>query len=331
MSLIRRLSVLLVCVIAAAAPTGAQAKGKKKPKKTPAPVVVQTSESSTTRGANVTATATCPAGMIVTGGGFSSPFVAQGLGGSSHAISESKRVGTTGWTVSGLRDDSDNSGAPLALTAFADCRSPLLKPKKSKKKHKGRASAAKKKAGKPKRLNIVEASATTTLAGGGGSAGSGGISAGCPAGQKAVSGGFSSSPPPSGFGSTSSLPLFWQSRREGNAAWRVSAANVSMGARTITAYAYCAPGVVASETISTAQIEGTGPASPVKTATTTTPACPARTSPSGGGFDNPPIVLGATGPIPLMLESAPSGASWRAAAANLSATAGSITAKGYCF
>jgi hypothetical protein len=317
----RSSTILLTCLLVLAPAVGADAKGKKKPKKVKAPVVVQASSSSTTRGDNVTALATCPKGMIATGGGWVTSVVAGATGSSSHAVWESKRAGIAAWTVSALRDDTDNTGAPLPLTAAATCRSALVK-----KKGKVKAAAKKKKKRKP--LNVTEASGIATVAGGGNATGT--ATATCPKGRNAVGGGFSSSPPASGFGATTSLPLFWQSRSSGSSAWLASAANVSMAARTITSYAYCAAGVNVAETSATAPIAASLTANNLQKATATTQACPKKTHPSAGGFDNPPINFPATA-APLMIETVPAGKSWRGGAANISQTAGSIAVKGYCF
>jgi hypothetical protein len=338
----QQLTVVACALLVVAFPAAAEAaKGKKKPKKIPAPVTVQGTDTTTTRGEIATAVATCPPGMIVTGGGFSNPVVPGPSGTSTHAVWESRRQGTTAWTVSALREDTDESGAPLALTAIANCRSSLLKAKGKKrkgkkKKGKGKTSveAAKKKKGKkkrkkPKRLSIAEVGGTASA--GPGASESGTATATCPAGQKAVGGGFSASPPASGSGMTASFPFFWQSKRNGDAGWQASALNASMAEnRTIQAYAYCAARVSVSETSASSPIGASGGPTSLTPASATTPACPTNTHVAAGGFDNQQIALGMTA-APLMVESAPTGASWRGSAVNLSIAPGTITVKGYCF
>lgn len=310
-------TALLACLVVLASPGAADA--KKKPKKAPAPVTVKASQSSTAKGTNVTAVATCPKGMIVTGGGWSSPYAGSGLGVSAYAVWESKRVGTNAWTVSGLREDSGDSGASVALTAVANCRPTA----QAKKKGKGKAGTAKTK--KPKKLKVSEATGTAPAPGNA----SGTAVANCPKGQKVVGGGFSSAPAPSGSGMTAAFPFFWQSRRNGTSAWQASATTVNNTARTITSYAYCAPGAKASETEAATTIPGASVGG-ITFGEVSTGPCPKKTWFSGGGFNNPQVTFGMTS-APLMLQSSQNGKTWTGGAVDLSVVPATITVKGYCF
>ena len=144
------LALLLPLLLGVAA---ADAKKKKKPKSPPVTVVSAT-KSTSADGELATVTATCPAGKIAVGGGFTSPLLVSGTTLTDlYIVYESRRIGDNSWQVSGGREHSGGAAPSVPLTATVDCRSTTLSTKKPKK-----ASAAKKK--KRKVLRITEVSAT---------------------------------------------------------------------------------------------------------------------------------------------------------------------------
>lgn len=291
---------------------------KKKPKKTP--VIVRTATDSTTgHGQLATATASCPKGTIALGGGLSSPALISGSSVNDlHLLYESRRSGPGGWVVSGVRFDMDSAGPALNLTASVQCRSPKLKPKKAAGK-KAVSSGSKK---KQRKLSVSEVAATSPLVPNDTAATA---IATCPGKGRAISGGFSSSPPPTV--TPGAFPIFLANRRSAANAWSASMSNNGPTQRSVTSYAYCASGATTSETIGSATLPASAPGN-IVSASALTPACPKGRPLVAGGFDNGTI--GPTTALPFLTESLSAGTSWRASDFNQSTFPGAIGATGYC-
>ena len=158
----------------------ADAKKKKKKPKSPPVTVVSATKSTSADGELATVAATCPAGQIAVGGGYTSPLLISGTTLTDlYIVYESRRIGDNSWQVSGGREHSGGAAPSVPLTAMADCRSTRLSSKKPKK-----ASVAKKK--KHKVLRISEVSATGAAAATGAQSTA---TATCPAGTQAIGGG----------------------------------------------------------------------------------------------------------------------------------------------
>jgi hypothetical protein len=199
-----RILIAALALTLLAAPA-AEAK-RKKSKKPPGPVVTASSTVSVPNTTAGVATATCPAGTRLTGGGFAaSPLTTTG----SNFVADSHRSGN-GWTVRTI----NAAGGPIgSVTAEAYCRK--------------RAPA------------LTESTATLSLpAGGFGVFPTGASSASCASG-KAAAGGYTSTAAPTG-GAAYSGPLVFSSSREGAAGWRVAAGNSANNPRSVTIHVYCA-------------------------------------------------------------------------------------------
>jgi hypothetical protein len=152
-------------------------------------------------------------------------------------------------------------------------------------------------------------------------------SARCLGKRRAVAGGFSSSPGPSAPPGPASFPIVWQTMRTGATTWSSSFTNAGETDHAITGHVYCATGVSASE------VSGSAPAGPVAPAgplpvTAITPTCPGKRKLLSGGFDHSPAGIGA--PTLFLTQSAPVSNRWSAGAINVSPTAGTARALGYC-
>lgn len=240
----------------------------------------------------VTATATCPKGTTVVGGGYTTGVDPPGSLSDIHIVTESRRAGKTAWIVGAFRIDGGAVGPSLPVTAEAYCR---------------------KNAGKISEASDTKAAATSTSFLGG--------AAGCPLGRAAVGGGFKVVPP-----STTSLSfLLLESRPIGSVGWSTQGLGATPGPNSVTAYAYCRKGStkVATRTVSAALPSTSGPI-----VTASTPKCPAKLFPFAGGFQGPPFFSGA--PLPGVIESRRSGGAWTVSAVNFSANPGSISLHSVC-
>src|SRR6266540_2545290 len=96
----------------------ATADAKKKKPKSPPVTTVSAAQSTSRDNQQVTATATCPPGLIAVGGGFQSPPVLDaGAPTDLNLVYESRRAGDGAWQVSGVREDTGAAGPDLPLTA----------------------------------------------------------------------------------------------------------------------------------------------------------------------------------------------------------------------
>lgn len=302
-----RILAAIAAVALLAAPLSASAKPKqsKKPKSPPVTVVRATGVTSSD-GANVTVTASCPAKKIAVGGGFDSQARFTGVTLEDlHIVYESRRSSPRSWTASAVREDSAGAGPDLPLTTSVRCRTARRGGKKSKKK-----------------LAITEVPATATAPA---NAAQAAATAVCPGKQKALGGGFSSSPQPVLTG-LNAFPFFWADQRTSPNSWQAAFTNSGPTPRTVTSYAYCAPGVKLAQVTGTATLPASGPG--IATALAASPKCRKGRALLGGGFSNTPV--GPGGSIALLTSSQPSSGAWQVGAFNISSFAGSLGAQGIC-
>lgn len=315
------LGILLTVVASGAllASPADAAKSKKSPSKAVPVTVASASASSSGPNELVTATATCPKGKIVVGGGFSAPPVIEaGSPTDINLVYKSLRVSARSWRVSAVRDDSLGAGPAVALTSLAYCRTPNLGSKAVKK-----AGASKKK--KKKQLSITKVSAVSpptplsSIAT---------ATATCPGKLKPLSGGFSSSPPPD-LGGAPSFPRFFSDFRSRSNAWTASAlhSGSTLGTLTVTSVAYCASPAstqVTGSAVAPAAVPGA-----IAVVQATSQACPKGRSLVGGGFSHSPPSAG--GPIAYPTDSRAVEGSWVAGAMNLGPySAADLGSRGYC-
>ncbi len=289
----------------------ADAKKKKKKPKSPPVTVVSASQNTSADGQQVTVTATCPAGQLAVGGGFTAPLVVSGTTLTDlHIVYESRRVGDNSWQVSAAREHSGGPAASLPVTASADCRTATLRKKKGKKKRKV--------------LRISEVSAAGEL-----SSGSGGQStatATCPAGTQALGGGFSSTPAPVLTGSPS-FPVFFANYKSSPTSWLAAFTNSGSPQRTVTSYAYCASGLKLTDLSAASTVPASSMAG-IESTTLASPNCPKGKSLLGGGFNS--SAPGPMGPLPILTGSAAAGPSWHFIVYNLSEVADNLVSQGIC-
>jgi hypothetical protein len=320
---IAALTAILVPVLLGAASAEAKKKGKKP--KSPPVTVVSNPQSTSGDNQQVTATATCPSGLIAVGGGFTSPpVVDKGAPTDINLVYESRRAGDNAWQVSAVREDTGATGPDLPLTATVDCRSTKL----TSKKHAGKKAAAAKKK-KKKKLRIIEASASAVAAGQDGAQAS--APATCPGKTKALGGGFSSSPTPTAADPREAFPYIWSNHRITPTSWSAALSNVGTVTRTITSYAYCAAGLKIAETTADVPLpasQSTPTGATVTTAIATSPRCPKGKALLGGGFNNTPATKG--GAIALLTGSSAANGSWQLGTLNLFTVPGTISSSAYC-
>lgn len=288
----------------------ADAKKKKKPKSPPV-TVVSASQNTSADGQLITVTATCPAGQLAVGGGYTAPLLASGTSLTDlNVVYESRRVGDNGWQVSAAREHSGGSAPSLPVTASVDCRTATLKKKKGRKKR--------------KTLQISEVSAAGQL-----SSGSGGQStatATCPAGTQALGGGFSSAPAPILTGSTS-FAVFFASYKSSPTTWLAAFTNSGSTQRAVTSYAYCASGLKLTD-LSAASTLPASSVGMLQSTTLASPNCPKGKSLLGGGFNS--SAPGPAGPLPILTGSAAAGPSWHFTVYNLSEVPDNLVSQGIC-
>jgi hypothetical protein len=289
----------------------ADAKKKKKKPKSPPVTVVSASQNTSADGQLVTVTATCPAGQLAVGGGFTAPLVVSGTTLTDlHLISESRRVGDNGWQVTAGREHSSGPAASLPVTASVDCRTATLRKKKGKKKR--------------KTLRISEVSATGQLSSGSG--GQSSATATCPAGTQALGGGFSSAPAPVLTGSNS-FPVFFANYRSSPTSWLAAFTNSGSTQRAVTSYAYCASGLKLTETNAARTLPASSLAG-IQSTTLASPNCAKGKALLGGGFNGTPP--GPGGPLPILTGSAAAGSNWNFTVYNLSEVADNLVSQGIC-
>lgn len=281
----------LLAAMLAALPAAADA-AKKKAK--PGKLQTATATTSTTVDDQaVTATATCPKGTTVVGGGYVTGTDPPGGPLSDfHVVTESHRASKTAWIVGAYRLDGGGAGPSLPVTAEAYCR---------------------KNAGKVSEVSATKAVPTSTsfVA----------PSVACPLGRALVGGGFKIVP-----ANTTGLSFVQvESRPLGSVGWTSSGLGVVAGPNSLTAYAYCRKGStkVATRTSSAAMPATAGPV--VKA---TTPKCPAKLFPFAGGYEGPSFYTGSA--LPAVIESRSSGGAWAIGMLNLSSNPGTFSLHGVC-
>ena len=155
-----------------------------------------------------TATATCPSGFRAVSGGFDSPGFDLTAG---HVLTlTSMRAGDNAWTVTGINPDFGSGVSPGQLSAFAYC----LK-------------------GKPR---ITTVSAEAPVAGQSQTT----VDVNCPAGTRALSGGFDGHvvAGPNGLQAAGPIESYRLAARSG---WRTNAVQAGDQPASVTTYAYCEP------------------------------------------------------------------------------------------
>jgi hypothetical protein len=277
---------LLALLAAALVFSAAPAQAKKLTKLTQA-----TATSSATGAFNVaTATATCPAGKKAVAGGYatSPPNIP------NHWLNvyESQRVGQTSWRVSGV----EYFPAPATdfLVAYVYCEALRAKVKAAT-------------ASLPLTPTLHDTSSVLAL---------------CPAGTKALSGGFVT--PASNAVDASYVS---RSTAAGSAGWVVDTTNLNgTAARTVFGFVYCAK--VRKPKQQSADIAVLGPTNAIRTAST--PACPKRTTARGGGFATSTPVGGLQATA-LVYETRRVGASWiSSASASSNSTSSTLVSTALC-
>lgn len=235
------------------------------------------------------AVAKCPKGTRVISGGFAT--TAPALGSHWLAIHESQRISAKAWRVSAVEIYAGTD----TLTAYAYCdgTTPKLKPH--------------------------SATAVIPPIPGTGSV----VQASCPAGTKALSGGFATEP-----GSAPDVALVSRSIRAGGDRWVVDATNVGAvpGGRSLTAQVYCAAVGKVTKLYEDAAVFG--PAGSLYTATT--PKCPKKRTARGGGYATSTPEFGLTNAA-LVYENRRAGAAWTSsAAAATNTTSITLVTDSYC-
>ena len=308
------IALLLPLLLGVAA---ADAKKTKKKPKSPPVTVVSATKSTSADGELATVAATCPAGKIAVGGGFTSPLLVSGTTLTDlYIVYESRRIGDNSWEVSGGREHSGGAAPSVPLTATVDCRSTTLSTKKPKK-----ASAAKKKKRKVLRVSEVSATGATAATGEQSSA-----TATCPAGTQAIGGGYSSSPPPHLTGSNT-FPVFFANYRSRPTSWLATFTESGNTPRSVTSYAYCAAGLKLGETSSSFTVPASTMAG-IASKTLPSPSCPKGLALLGGGFNS--SAPASMGPLPIWTKSGAAGPTWEIGMYNVSLVQDSLTSFGYC-
>ena len=208
---------------------------------------VSATATATGDGSTASATAACPPGTKVAGGGFYAPYSFQVI----PIVYESVMAGKREWRSS--MQLLDPSGATsLTLTTYAYCRPGLPS------------------------VKVYRQSAETT-----GELGIGpSLEASCPGDDAAIAGGFQM-PPPLSSGLVSAL--LFDSAASDSSSWTSRFVTGTVGAATVSSEAYCdkrdqAPtGVTASSAPNNADFSSSS----------ATADCPAGTSPAAGGFAQP--------------------------------------------
>ncbi len=214
----------------------------------PGPISEESSTASASgEGSTVTATASCPPGTKVVGGGFDAPYSVEVIG----LVYESVKSGGRRWRSSAQVLDP---GAPtaLTLTTYAYCRS--------------HAPRAKTRSVTAPTTGETEVGPT--------------VPARCNPGESALAGGFTM-PAPLRSGTVTALYL--DSARSGTSAWDVRVITGPAAPSTVTSEAYCSRRAGApAESVATSAPNG-GDFTP----SSATAGCPAGLTPAAGGFSQP--------------------------------------------
>ncbi len=286
------LSLALAACLLMAAGEASAAKKKSRPKK-PGPLVSRSVTVPLPPHQLGTAVATCPPKTTAVGGGF-----AGSPGGiEPTVVTESRLASATTWTVSGLRAHPLTTVAG-ELTATVRCR-----------RRAPRITAAAASISLPAALSPGDHPSTAA-------------NARCPGRQRAISGGFASEADPKL--SLAALPQ--QSQRvENGRAWTFGASHNNPSARLLTAYAYCARGLLRSKA-GAVSLSGDLTTEPAETR-----PCGRRLAPVSGGFAASAPTLGGGGDVVYVLASQPRARAWRALAMHAgSKTTGSLKSFLYC-
>jgi hypothetical protein len=241
----------------------------------------------------LTATATCPAGMRATGGGFSG--TPGGI--SPTVVTESRRADSKSWIASGLR------ASPLAtttgtLTSFVLCRK-----------------------GAPK-VRVVAASTSLPAATGPGDHPRATVTATCSGKRRAISGGFSSEA--DAKEALAVLPEDSQRVAKGRG-WSFTASHNNPVSRQLTSYAYCASARVGTRTGSVSM------SGDLTTRSADTRPCTAGLLPMSGGFLTSAATLANGGDTVSVLASMPRGKGWSATGLHSGAkSTGKLQSFAYC-
>lgn len=235
----------------------------------------------------VAAVATCPKGTKVISGGFTT--TAPALGSHWLNVYESQRISARAWRVAGVEIYAGTD--TLTTYAYCDATTPKLKVRSA-------------------------TAAIPPIPGSGGV-----VQAFCPAGTKALSGGFATEP-----GALADLAMITRSIRAGGERWVVDATNLGPGARNLTAQAYCADVGKVAKLFEDAAV--VGPQGSLFTATT--PKCPKKTTARGGGFATSTPVGGLTNAA-IVYESRRTSATWSTSASAASGTTSiTLITDSYC-
>jgi hypothetical protein len=252
-------------------------------------------------GQNSTVTATCRRGSGLVGGGFRAEPAT--LGGANHVF-ESRRVGRRSWRVS----SSNASGTTGSLTAIVYCR-----------------------VGAPRLFQSKTTISIPSVPG----FSAGAVTTPCPPGSRAVAGGFLGQETGAAAGFDGALPF--SSRRAGLASWLVRAVNTSAsfdgGARSVTAFAYCA-GTGLRRRRGSATAGGAGAATSVRSRRCPKASDRRRLQAMAGGFDVSPVpIIGPAPPTTRLVAiraSVREKARWRTSVTSLGDLATTVTSYGYC-
>ena len=307
-------AVLGVTVIALAGASDAIAKKHHKKPKTLGPVVVATATSAIPPGPQTApASAACPAGTNIVGGGFSTT-PKTGVG----AITIESHASGNGWTATAL--NTSPSAGSVTVEAYCRKNAPALTEV-------------------PSTAIVPGATASPPVSG------TGTATATCPAGTHAVAGGFKAavSVTPVLHGA---LPI--SSRRTADAqGWTAAASTGSATPSSVTSYAYCAKESVMELASPAASVTGTNTAQDVVAS-----PCPAvkvkkkavkhgrkrvkkvkrPTTPVAGGFVGPPptIVPPSDTDTVLAFASLRAAPGWTTTAVQLGNATGTFTTYAYC-
>jgi hypothetical protein len=234
------------------------------------------------RGADGEGVAMCPKGTRAISGGWAMSDAEE----TRLLVITSRRVGIRGWSVAAIQATSDSFLTDLLPTAYCDSRARRSRP----------VSAA----------GSVPSGET------------GSVDATCPAGRKAVAGGFTV-PTTSDF-SRGGFPI--ASRRAGQRTWRVTVYAPTPQGATVTAYAYCArrSGKLRSRYASKSTRD------PGRHAAVRSGKCPKRIGVRAGGF----AIRDTTVPMFSIPTSVREGRRWEVWARNLNGTETRLTAVAYC-
>ena len=202
-------------------------------------------------GSTASATATCPPGSKVAGGGFDVPSSNEAIG----IVYESVKVQEHAWRASVQLLDP---GTPdtLTLTTYAYCRV-----------HFPATHTSERTVPTDGQVQLGPTASAT-----------------CPHGESALAGGFEMPPP---LVSPFVTDLFFDSLRDGVSSWDGRVVTGPAGPSSITSQAYCSPGRdVPAEADGTAQSTDRDGVS-----STATASCPAGLTPADGGFAQPESTL----------------------------------------